>query len=185
MSNFFVKLIVKIRKITSPIIWKFVKPFLTKPEENMWDKIKEYPLNVFNALIKSQTYKLDPIWGILDYTAYDPSYFFSVSNDDKILWGRDCDDSAYITYLYLKEKNYIEECYMILGMNKNDLRTSHFWVVAKFNDGNYRLFNYGMYDVLFNSLEEACEEFEKEKLISCGKYEKCNWAIYDEFIKEE
>lgn len=185
MKKFFLKTISRIRKVTSPVIWFIMKNFFLKsPPGGMWNRIKEYPLSVFSALMRSQQYKSDPFWGIVDYTLKDPDYYFYTGDNNNLYLGKDCDDSSYITFLYLKEKPYIRECYLILGMDGWNIfkHRLHFWVVAKFDDGNYRLFNYGMYNHIFSSLEDACREFEREALVSSGKWKKTSYIEYDKYI---
>ncbi len=186
MQKLFLKILSSIRKFTSPVIWWIMKTFfLKRPKGGMWNKIKEYPLNVFNAFLRSQKYKPDPLYGIIDYTLKDPDYYFYTGDNDNVKLGKDCDDSAWITFLYLKEKCYVDECYMMLGMNEWNIPSLHFWVVAKFDDGNYRLFNYGMYNQLFTSVDDACKEFERDELVASGKWTNGTWIQYDKYIKDE
>lgn len=184
MNELFLKTLCLIRKVTSPIIWWVMKTFFLKqPKGGMWIKIKEYPLNVFNALIKSQKYKADPLSGIIDYTLHDPDYYFYTGDNDNILLGKDCDDSSWITFLYLKEKCYIDECYLMLGIDGWKISTLHFFVVAKFDDGNYRLWNYGQHNQLFTSVEDACKEFERNELVASGKWKKSVCVQYNKYLK--
>lgn len=183
MLKFVLKVSCFFRKITSPILWFLIKPFLKKPDKNYWDEMKKLILTEFDVIMKDISYKSDPLWGILDYSYTDPNYYFFEGNKNNVLYGRDCDDIATTWYKFLKLKPSTKEIYMILCSNGWNLKQSHLFTVAKFDDGRFRLFNHTKYQKSFETLESVCDEFRTTKLLKSGKYEKLAWCVYKKHKK--
>ena len=112
---------------------------------------------------------------MLDIEVEDNHNFFMASSG---CLAHNCDDHAYIWYNYLKDNRIAAETYMILCIDGWKLPTMHFFVVAKFHDGYFRLFNYKIYSKPFATLKEACEQFSKEELTAGGIYKNLKWAVY-------
>jgi len=151
---------------------------LARPMCDYWSKIKNQPLNVFNAMMVPINYKPDPLFGLLDYTLEDPNYYFYIGNDGNYFMGKDCDDAAFIWYMYLIEQIFIDEVYIILAMDGIDIRTLHFFTVAKFSENKFKVFNYKIMPYEFSTLQDACNIFSLEPCVSTGVMKNMHWVIY-------
>lgn len=181
MPKFILQLLAIIRKPISRIVWFFVKDILAKPERGCWSSVVKQPLKVFNAIMSAASYRRDPFYGLLDYTVYDLDYYFFPGNDGKFFYGRDCDDAAHVWFNYLKEQNDVDEVYMILCIDGWNIASLHFFTVAKFSHGKYKLFNYVIHPDEFNFLDHACGVFEYEPLTVHGNYKHLTWVVYDKW----
>jgi hypothetical protein len=178
MPRFLWKIIVLSRRVTSRIIWFLVKPFLKKPLDSMWDKLKDCDMDRFTAEMAEMKYNWDPAYGVIDYTLYDLNYFLDNHNEDKLLFGKDCDDFAYAWQQYLSRRDWVEEVKMIACLDGWKIQTGHVFTVAKFKaDGKWRLFNFMPYPAKFDTLELACQEFELKPLVSSGIYKNMTWCV--------
>lgn len=186
MPTFLLSILARLRKYTAKTIWFFIKFFLKKPKERLWELLRTKELVEFNKIMKTVTnfYKYDPFRGVVDYTLYDLNYYFNKDNNNNFFYGKDCDDAAYVWFEYLKTKVYVDEVYNILCIDGWKIKTMHFFVVARFNDGKYRLFNYEMVNKHFNTLHEAVLEMNKFGLAQIPqKYKDFRWVIYDKLIE--
>ena len=183
MPLFLLKILAAVRKVTSKLLWKIIRRFFLKPPNHpgVWEIVRNYSLLDFNRVMCGKQYKMDPLWGILDYTLYDLDYYFYYEYSYIPSYGGDCDDAAYAWFEYLKNSNLATDIYQILCIDGWKVSTMHFFTVARFHDGYYRLFNYRLFPRPFLSLQETCDVFTKESLVKSGQYKNMRWVIYDSY----
>lgn len=130
-----------LRPIISRILYHIFKLFIKK--ENLWDEIKTFSIENLSAILKNRRYYCDPCRGLLDYTLFNPNYFFCEDNNSNLLYGRDCDDFAHIWYLWATEHNInATKIYIVNGFN---IQKSHVFTVLKRND-KYTLCDFTLKD---------------------------------------
>lgn len=178
MLQRFLKFLCFIRPFTSKLLWGIASLFLKAPEKGIWDRVKKQPLSVFNTMMSPNNYIADPGLGIFDYTLYNLDYYFYTGNENNIAYGRDCDDSAFVWYNYLQGQPYVEEVFMILCSNGWNIKSLHFFTVAKFTDKKWYLFNYTQHSDAFADLNDACEEFKRSPITVSGKYHNLCFTTY-------
>lgn len=163
-----------VRRITSRIIYVYyTKTGKLIPEHpGLAKNVLRESLDDFSALLEQLPYQHDP--KLRDFTLYDPDLYF---NDDPI--GRDCDDTAWMWFLWAKTHQLNAWYVAITDANtfESMIKRGHYVTVVHI-DGKYHLMNYtdvGQYD----SFEDAIKQFEKRQLVSGGKYTDVIYAITD------
>jgi hypothetical protein len=165
--KFLLSVYLKIRKITSPIIYWLMKRTkykkVTFPKK--WEKVKDYDAKEFERILLEYPYRWDLGKGLIDSSLQEPDFFFIPRKEM-----RDCDDFARMWFLWAKNKNY--PVYEIVTIRDNKIRTAHVITVFEMN-GVYRLANYQLDDKKYMSLENAV-------LASVNNKDKRNliWKIY-------
>lgn len=139
----------------------------------VWDSYKKLSKAQFALKMKAMPYRGEPLGGAVDYTIQEPDFFFWTG----LTKGRDCDDFAYIWYLWAKNKQYI--CDQIILMNGIDITTSH--VITVFYDGTWNLGNNQFLKSGYKTMEAAIngvKEFTWGSGSKTHHYEKLYWCKY-------
>jgi hypothetical protein len=179
MRTLVLKAFALIRKVYSRLFWQIAKLSLAKPKENLWHKYRFFKLEEFNTVMKGYPYAWDPFKGAFDYTLLDESYFFDRGNEANRLYGRDCDDFAFVWKSYLNFRPRFTDVTMVICADGLTFKSSHVFTAAKSKaGGKWFLFNYTQYGKPFETLEDLCQEFSRVPLVSSGVYSDLIWCKY-------
>jgi hypothetical protein len=140
----------------------------------VWESYKKLSKAQFLLKMKEMPYRGEPLGGAVDYTIQEPDFFFWKGLDK----GRDCDDFAYIWWLWAKNKQYI--CDQIILMNGMDITTSH--VITVFYDGTWNLCNNQYLTSGYKTMEAAINGVKNYTWKGAGAtthhYENLYWVKY-------
>lgn len=178
MNKIFLWLLSKIRLITAPFIYWWIKPKLKIEYPGKWqDTVQYYSSNQMSDLMGREIYKPDPLGGVVDYTLFDLDLFFNTSPEFlKAPYGRDCDDWAWVWFNWAKVHRL--PTWMILLIDGYNLKSLHFATVIQFSEREFGLANYTMQPALYRTLEGAAEEFFRKSLTDNGRYRDLFWTVH-------
>ncbi len=155
--------------------WYFTRRL--KPRTGLWEEYKYLSAREFSAKLMQMPYTGDPAKGFLDYTIDDPDLFWTPG-----LPHRDCDDFAYLWYLWGIAN--AQEAWLVVIMDGLHIGSSHYFTVVRMGSTIYHICNYSWDAAEKNSLRECIDEFRDNLLTRWGKYRN-PVVIIDRHFKEE
>jgi len=153
------------RKLTSPII-NFIMVRTHKKLKGKFKSILHYNIKEFADTLNKYKYIGDPYNGFFDFTWKDPDYFFVKENV------KDCDDWAYLFYLYSKHHNF--EAFL-MSLVDESFKHGHAFTIMKLANKSYVLCNYTI--SFHSSYEECLNQFSEKEMVSSGKYKNPIYRI--------